>query len=113
MHAAVEHAPAAPDIVAFTYGPLVLAGALGQEGLAPGSDIVVNERKYGSYNDGAFTPPTLRGEAEALRGSIRPSDRPLEFTISSAEGRPVRLIPYHRIAHERYATYWQLRSVQA
>jgi len=110
MHTAIERAPAAPDIVAFTYGPLVLAGALGRDGLAPGSDIIVNERKYGSYNEAAFTPPTLQGDAEVLRGSIRPGDRPLEFTILSAEQRPVRLIPYHRIAHDRYATYWKLRS---
>src|SRR3546814_18319812 len=30
MEAAVASAPAAPDIVAFTYGPIVLAGALGR-----------------------------------------------------------------------------------
>lgn len=113
MHLSIERAPAAPDILAFTYGPLVLAGALGREGLAPGADIVVNERKYGSYNDTPFTPPTLAGDPEALPGLIRAGDRPLEFTILSAEQRPVRLIPYHRVAHERYATYWQVKSSTA
>jgi len=113
MRTAIERAPAAPDIVAFTYGPLVLAGAFGNEGLAAGADIVVNERKYGSYNDGPFTPPTLAGDPEALPGSIRAGDKPLEFTIMSAEQRPVRLIPYHRVAHERYATYWQVRPASA
>jgi DUF1680 family protein len=113
MHAAIERAPAAPDIVAFTYGPLVLAGALGRDGLAPGADIVVNERKYGSYNDTPFTPPALAGDPEALPASMRPGDKPLEFTILSAERQPVRLIPYHRIAHERYATYWQVRRAEA
>ena len=108
MAASAETTPAAPDIVAFTYGPLVLAGALGKEGLAAGSDIVVNERKYGSYNDGPFTAPTLAGNPQALAKSIRAGDEPLEFTIASEQGRPVRLIPYYRIAHERYATYWQV-----
>jgi len=106
MRPAIERAPAAPDIVAFTYGPLVLAGALGRDGLAPGADIIVNERNYGSYNDTPFTPPTLAGDPEALPASIRAADRPLEFTILSADRQPIRLIPYHRIAHERYATYW-------
>lgn len=111
MHLAVERSVAAPDIVAFTYGPLVLAGAFGNQGLPPGADIVVNERKYGSYNDTPFATPTLSGEADTVLASIRPADRPLEFTVPSAEGQPVRLIPYHRIAHQRYATYWQLGSV--
>ena len=67
METAVQHAPAAPDIVAFTYGPLVLAGALGREGLPPGADIIVNERKYGQYNDAPFTPPTLAGAQKRSR----------------------------------------------
>jgi len=108
MEAAAKWAPAAPDIVAFTYGPLVLAGAFGRDGLAEGSDIVVNERLYGTYNDTPFTPPTLAGDPETIAASIRPGDGPLEFTIASVEQKPVRLIPYHRIAHERYATYWKI-----
>jgi hypothetical protein len=109
METAAEWAPAAPDIVAFTYGPLVLAGALGREGLAPGSDIVVNERLFGTYNsDTPFTPPTLAGDPKTIAEAVRPTGKPLEFTIESAERKPVRLIPYHRIAHERYATYWKL-----
>jgi DUF1680 family protein len=110
MEAAVQRAPAAPDIVAFTYGPLVLAGALGREGLEPGSDIVVNERKYGTYNDTPFDTPTLAGAPETIASHLRPGNRPLEFTTLSIEQRPVRLIPYHRIAHERYAIYWPTKS---
>jgi DUF1680 family protein len=110
MATAAESLPAAPDIVAFTYGPLVLAGALGRDGLAPGADIVVNERKYGEYNGAPFTAPTLVGDPRVLAQSIRATENPLEFTIASAQGTPIRLIPYHRIAHERYATYWQVKS---
>jgi DUF1680 family protein len=109
MEARAEAAPAAPDIVAFTYGPLVLAGDLGREGLAPGSDIVVNERKFGSYNDTPVAVPALAGDPDDLAASIRPGSKPLDFTIASASGDPVRLIPYHRIAHQRYATYWKLQ----
>ena len=105
--------PAAPEIVAFTFGPLVLAGALGREGLAPGADIVVNERKYGSYNDAPFEVPTLSGDARTLAQRIRAGGTSLEFTMPSIEGKPVRLVPYHRIAHERYAIYWQVRREHA
>jgi DUF1680 family protein len=109
MEVATDSAPAAPDIVAFTYGPLVLAGALGREGLASGADIIVNEREIGKYNDSSFTPPLLRGDPGTIAQTIRRGDRPNEFLIASAEQKPVRLIPYYRIAHERYATYWQIK----
>ncbi len=108
MEVATDHAPAAPDIIAFTYGPLVLAGALGTEGLAPGADIVVNEREFGKYNDTPFTAPTLAGDPAAIASTVRRGSAPLEFFITSTDQKPVRLIPYYRIAHERYATYWQL-----
>lgn len=113
MQPVAEHAPAAPDIVAFTYGPLVLAGALGSEGLASGADIIVNERKYGEYNDTPVPVPVLAGEPEVLAGMIRPGKGPLEFTVPARDGSLVRLIPYHRIAHERYATYWPLAPLPA
>ena len=106
MAVAAQPLPAARDIVAFTYGPLVLAGALGREGLAPGDDIIVNERRYGDYNDTPFTVPRLAGDPAALARSVTATGRPLEFTVASAQGTPIRLVPYHRIAHERYATYW-------
>ncbi|WP_132909283.1 glycoside hydrolase family 127 protein [Sphingomonas sp. BK235] len=108
MRVAVERAGAAPDIVALTYGPLVLAGALGRDGLAPGADIVVNERRYGDYNATPFAAPTLAGDPATLAAAVSAGERPLEFTIASAQHQPVRLIPYHRIAHERYATYWRV-----
>ncbi|TPG49405.1 glycoside hydrolase family 127 protein [Sphingomonas glacialis] len=108
MEVAVQHAPAAPDIVALTYGPLVLAGALGRAGLAPGADIIVNERKYGDYNDAPFAAPMLTGNPDSIARAVTPGDRPLEFTIAASNQAPVRLVPYHRIAHERYATYWKL-----
>jgi DUF1680 family protein len=109
MEVETEHAPAAPDIVAFTYGPLVLAGALGNESLAPGADIVVNEREYGKYNNTPFAAPSLTGDAHTIADRMRPGNSPLEFSVESAEKKSVRLIPYYRIAHERYATYWELK----
>ncbi|WP_420141157.1 beta-L-arabinofuranosidase domain-containing protein [Sphingomonas sp.] len=113
MEPAVESAPAAPDIVTFTYGPIVLAGALGREGLAPGADIIVNERKYGEYNKGDVAVPTIAGDPQQLARQVKPGAKPLEFTIAAADGAPVRLVPYHSIAHERYATYWRVKPATA
>jgi hypothetical protein len=110
MEIGAEWAPAAPEIVAFTYGPLVLAGAMGKDGLEPGADIVINERQYGSYNSAPFTPPALAGKPDDIIKRIRTGEKPLEFVSQSREDKPVRMIPYYRIAHERYATYWPLET---
>jgi DUF1680 family protein len=111
MEIITESAPAAPNVIAFTFGPLVLAGALGRAGLQPRADIIINERKYGEYNNTAFPPRTLAGDPATIATNVQRSGTPLEFTIQSVEGTPIQLIPYHRIAHERYATYWKVKSV--
>ena len=77
------------------------AGASAPESLVQG--VVARLREWG-----ASSVNSLAGDPETLAESIRAEGKPLEFTILSAEQNPVRLIPYHRIAHERYATYWRL-----
>jgi hypothetical protein len=38
---------------------------------------------------------------------VRPADAPLSFR-AGVPGREIELVPFHRIAHERYSLYWQL-----
>jgi DUF1680 family protein len=110
LEMAVAAAPlaAAPDIFALTYGPLVLAGALGDEGIAQRADIVVNERKYGAYIDTPFQAPQLAGRPDDVAAAVRPAGTALTFTVGDTAGRPVRLVPYYQISHQRYATYWDV-----
>lgn len=108
MHVAAAPLPAAPNVFAFTYGPLVLAGAFGGEGIAKGADLVVNERKYGEYLSPPVAVPKLRGTPAALARSVRATGQPLRFVVADAAGGTVHLKPYHQIAHEHYATYWQV-----
>jgi DUF1680 family protein len=106
----VEALRDAPDVVAFTYGPVVLAGRLGREGLAPGNQIIVNERQSGSMLNARLEIPVLAGNPAALVQRIR-QDRhdPLAFRTDQM-GRPndVDLAPYYRFAHERYNLYWKV-----
>ncbi|WP_137680771.1 glycoside hydrolase family 127 protein [Aurantiacibacter suaedae] len=110
MAVTAEPLAAAPHIAAFTYGPLVLAAELGEEALPPGADIVINERKYGQYNDAPVQVPRLTGSPEDVAGRIAPAagGAPLTFAVKATDGSEVTLVPYHRIAHQRYATYWDL-----
>jgi DUF1680 family protein len=105
--------PGAPDHVAFVYGPIVLAGRLGQAGLSPGSQIIVNERESGTMLNAAIDVPTLAGDATSLIEHVQPDAHdPLVFrTVGIGRPHDVELAPYYRLAHERYNLYWNVAPV--
>jgi hypothetical protein len=76
--------PNAPHLAAVMDGPLVLAGRLGTTGLSPGADIIVNERTSGDMLNLPMEVPQL------------------------AASKEIELVPWHRIAHERYTLYWKV-----
>jgi DUF1680 family protein len=100
--------PGADDVVAFVYGPVVLAGRLGRDGLSPGNQIIVNERESGTMLNADVQVPTLAGDAGAVASRLtQDAADPLVFRTAGI-GRPhdVELAPYYRMAHERYNLYW-------
>lgn len=106
-----EALPAAPDYVAFFYGPIVLAGRLGTRGLTPGSQIIVNERTSGSMLNDAIEVPTLVGAPHDVVRQVRPMREPLTFeTVGLGRPADVQLAPFYRLAHERYNLYWKVQE---
>jgi len=106
----VEPLPGTTNVVAFVYGPIVLAGRLGGDGLVPGDQIIVNERESGNMLNADVEVPVLAGDASTLIGKMQQdAHAPLTFRTNGL-GRPrdVTLGPYYRLAHERYNLYWQL-----
>lgn len=101
--------PGSSDTFAFAYGPIVLAGLLGKEGITPGADIIVNERTYGDMLNAQVTIPTFKGNPENLLAQIKPaSGSPLTFkTQGIGQPNDVTLAPYFRVAHERYTIYFK------
>ncbi|MCD8044722.1 MAG: glycoside hydrolase family 127 protein [Tannerellaceae bacterium] len=99
-----------PDKFAIMYGPLVLAGAMGIEGMAepaPFSDPSVHNDYY-TYD--YQVPPGLKTgikvDKKKINQYIQPSQtEKLLFHIPS-EG--INLKPIHRIHHQRYVVYWDL-----
>lgn len=111
MRLRLETLPGAPDIAALMYGPVVLAARFGTEGLTPGADIIVNERTSGDMLNIPRELPRLALSARTLEEKVRrKADDRLVFSVKalSRPDRELELIPYHRIAHERYNLYWQL-----
>jgi hypothetical protein len=101
-----EALPGVPSMVAFAYGPVVLAGALGHEGVTPSAQIIKNERESGTMLNAPIEIPTLAGDQRALLSRISPVvGEPLAFTLADTA---VKLAPYFRTSHDRYVLYWQL-----
>jgi hypothetical protein len=90
----------------------VLAGRLGTEGVTPAAQIIRNERTSGDMLNAPVEVPTLVGRPGDLARGVRPvPGEPLAFeTVGLGRPRDVRLAPYHRLAHERYALYWRVRG---
>ena len=106
-----EPLPGVPDIVAVLYGPIVLAGRLGTEGLSPGADLIENERKSGEMLNLPVQVPDWIGPPDRLVAQIeRSRPEPLSFRARGfADSKEFQLVPYYQIAHERYNLYWRVR----
>ena len=107
LHA--EPLPNAPDHVALMYGPIVLGGRMGTEGLSPGSQLIINERESGKMLQADVKIPRwTRPLSDLVKHTARTSPEKLEFRTSGFEGGAhVDLIPWFRLTHERYNLYWR------
>jgi hypothetical protein len=105
-----EAMPDNPKMIAVMYGPLVLAGDLGRDGL----DAI---RRYGPSAPPVGrvkTPviPALVGDVAGIPKKITPDPaRPLQFkTTGLAQPHDVTLVPFYRIVDQRYTVYWNVYS---
>ena len=107
------HVNAMPDdstLQAAMYGPLVLFGKLGSEGLtkenlrAEPTPI----REVPRYRVKASAAPEFKTRSQDLRECIEPvPGRPLEFrTVGQAQN--VTLVPFYKLLDERYGVYWKV-----
>ena len=105
----VEMLPNDANHAALVYGPIVLAGRMGTEGLVPGSQLIINERESGNMLQADVKVPRWTRPLEQLVASTsRTNAEKLEFRTSGFEGgASVDLIPWFRLTHERYNLYWR------
>jgi hypothetical protein len=99
----LEALPGDKNVAAILYGPLVLAGCLGD--LSP--------KELHEHNTAPGGPPAAVPLLSIDRGnpaaSIKPSDRPLEFR-ARAKDADVTLVPFYSLVGKRYAVYWKIAS---
>jgi len=104
--------PDDPTQVAMMYGPLVLAGRLGTDGLTPFTLRAppTKPRNIPEYTQPPVSAPAFKGPADDLAAWVRPVEgRPLEFR-TAGQAQDVTLVPFHSIFDERYAIYWKVEK---
>ena len=103
-----EPLPGNPDMVAIFYGPVLLAGELGTDGMPPGGAYAHDQWDFVKWPDPPV--PELAVSPAKVVGAIEPvAGEPLTFRTRGI-GRPhdVTLIPLYELNHQRYTVYWNL-----
>ena len=100
------------NVVAFTYGPIVLAGKLGTEGMvapAPYSNPkVYNDYYVYNYNVPANISNKLTLNQRNFNNAIQPvKNEALNFKL---EKEGIVLAPINKIHGERYTIYWEITN---
>jgi uncharacterized protein len=110
MHLHLAPLPGLPDVAALMFGPVVLAARMGREGMRPGDDIIASNWAYGEVLKLPMDMPRLALDPAALEQHVQRQAGPtLAFRLRAAQpDSEFELLPFHRIAHERYNLYWQL-----
>ena len=104
----LETTPDNASRAAFMYGPLVLAGELGTEGMttpAPYSDpSKYNDYYTYDYQIPAGLPVNLDVDVHHLHKMLTPTDRPLRWITNTG----VTVAPLYDVHRQRYVVYWNL-----
>ena len=104
-----EAMPDDPKTIAVMYGPIVLAGDLGREGL----ELI---KRYGpsAPQVGRLKTPTIPvfiGDVASVPSKIAAADGRLHFaTHGLAQPHEISLVPLYQIVDQRYTVYWKVLS---
>lgn len=112
MSLRLEAMPDDPKMIAILYGPIVLSGDLGREGLTEALRYGPNAPQVNRLPSVAI--PVFIGEVKDVLGRIKPglaAAGPLNFqTVGLGQPQDVRLIPLYKAFDQRYTVYWKVLS---
>jgi hypothetical protein len=111
------HVHAMPDdssVQAVMYGPLVLVGRMGTEGITAENRRAepTKPRTVPEFKDPSPPPaPRIRTASGDVTSWVAPVEgKPLEFT-TKGQSTAMTLVPLYRLFDERYVVYWNVSRV--
>jgi DUF1680 family protein len=117
MDLRLEHLEGQKDLAAVKYGPILLAGKLGREGMEQeplpyaGFDDFDERWDHRRYEDmPVVDAPLIETRGRKINEWLSPLENsPLSFKTQNA-GKPkeVEFAPFYEVNHQRYGIYWQL-----
>jgi len=118
MRVHAEKLPHSDSYAAFFYGPILLAGVLGSEGLIPEDFNGGGAPPVPGQNAGKPMPlgrvPTLLGSPEQIAARLKPvQGKPLSFRTGDSAGKSVTMMPLYQLFLNRYAIYWPIADAAA
>jgi hypothetical protein len=103
----IEPLPGTTNIVAVLYGPIVLAGNLGTNGMP--NPYTKDQLDLVKIPDPMV--PVFVGDRKTFLKKIKPAGEPLVFqTVNLGWPDDVMLVPFYKANHERYSVYWNVIS---
>jgi hypothetical protein len=101
----LDRMPDNPNRAAILYGPIVLAGELGAEGLDEKNIL----GQYGPSGDPVFSPFFVVKNGDPKTWIQQAPDEPLTFrTVGAGQPEEVTLMPFYKLFDQRYALYWDI-----
>ena len=112
MRLRIEAMPDDTTLQAVLFGPLVLAGRLGTQGLTEANLRAppTPPRTVPEIPGDPLPVPSITASASDPTGWLERVPGRLEFR-TRAGNPPLTLVPLNRILDERYAVYWQVATV--
>ena len=99
-----------PKIAAIAYGPLILAGEMGKEGLKESAPYADDQDDLSQLALPVNLKTGINAGGKKISELLKPvgEKSPLTFQLQDASKEKIQLIPYYQIHGERYVVYWKL-----
>ncbi|GBC83197.1 Non-reducing end beta-L-arabinofuranosidase [bacterium HR10] len=109
MSLRMEAMPDDPTMIALLYGPIVLAGDLGTEGLTESERYGPSAPRIGRLRP-VEVPAFVTADVKDVLAKVKPvAGTPLTFrTEGLGQPRDVTLAPFYKLHDRRYTVYWKV-----
>lgn len=106
----VEQTPDNPNIGAVFYGPVLLAGELGEKGIEHTSFEAEDAWGLTGKPEISDIPVLVGDKSQPAKWITAVSGQPLVFTTHASDRRELTLKPFYDFTGQRYSVYWDLFS---